>query len=397
MNQSAYFDVNGSTPLDPAVRETWLRFAADLWGNPSATHAEGLRAREVVERARHAVARGLGAGVGEIWFTSGGTESNNWALAGAARAAPAGRRHLVVSSIEHKSVLRTAEALERDGCQVTVLAVDSGGRVQLADVERSLRPETFLVALMLANNETGVLQPVREVARLCRERGVLLHCDAVAALGKVDVDVRDLGVDLLSLSGHKLYAPKGTGVLFVRRGSAGVPDGRRTWWDTDGACFPPLIHGCGQQQGMRSGTENTAGAAALGTAFERLAEGAFHREDLGTLRERLWEGIQQIEPHCQLNGSGPCLPNTLSVAFPGRAGAALQAALGERGFSVSAGAATTNGAPSHVLLAMGLGVERARSTLRFSLGAFHDAAAIDGLLAALRGILNSRPQVEDLP
>jgi cysteine desulfurase len=378
--------------MDEAVREVWIGLAGDLWGNASAGHPEGRRARQAIDAARCAVARILGAEEGEVWFTSGGTESNNWALAGAALARAGERRHLVVSPIEHKSVLRAAEALVARGFELTVLPAGTSGAVQVADVERALRPDTSLVALMLANNETGVLQPVREVASLCRERGVLLHCDAVAAVGKVPVDVRALGCDLLSLSGHKLYAPKGVGLLYVRRGafSEGTPE--RQACGQAAPALPPLIHGCGQQAGMRSGTENTAGIVALARAFERLEEGAYDHQRLERLRDRLWAGLQVLEPACQRNGTGACLPNTLSVAFPGHSGASLQQALGRLGFSVAAGAAATNGAASHVLLAMGLGEERARSTLRFSLGAFHQEADVERLLEAVGAAL--RPSAE---
>jgi cysteine desulfurase len=394
MDAQQYFDVNGSTPLDGLVAETWVRYSRDLWGNASAAHPEGTRARTAIDAARSAIAAALGARAGEVWFTSGGTESNNWALAGAAQAARAGHRHLLVSGIEHKSVLRSAEALARGGVEVEVLPVGSSGAVRLEDVERSLRPTTFAVSLMLANNETGVIQPIAQVAELCRSRGALLHCDAVAAIGKIPVDVEQLGCDLLSLSGHKLYAPKGVGVLYVRGDAAGSASPAIE--SCGAACsptFPPLIHGCGQQSGLRSGTENTPGIAALGTAFERLTQGAFRHAEVGRLRDRLWEGILEIDPRCQRNGSGPCLPNTLSVAFPGRSGAQLQEQLGALGFSVAAGAAASNGAASHVLVAMGLGEERARSTLRFSLGAFHERESVERLLGALRQVLQPRSAV----
>lgn len=388
-----YFDVNGSTPLDSVVAETWGRFTRDLWGNASAVHPEGLRARAAIDAARSSIAAALGADAEEIGFTSGGTESNNWALAGAALAAPAGRRHLLVSAIEHKSVLRSAESLARHGVDVEALPCGSTGAVRLEDVERALRPTTFAVALMLANNETGVIQPVAEVARLCASRGVLVHCDAVAAIGKIPVDVEHLGCDLLSLSGHKLYAPKGVGVLYMRADSVRPTAPASASSSAESVAFPPLIHGCGQQAGLRSGTENTPGVTALGTAFERMAQGAFRHAELGRLRDRLWEGILEVDARCQRNGSGPCLPNTLSVAFPGRCGAELQEALGALGFSVAAGAAASNGAASHVLVAMGLGAERARSTLRFSLGAFHERESVERLLAALREVLHPRTVV----
>src|SRR5688572_11550780 len=224
---------------------------------------------------------------------------------------------------------------------------------------------------MLANNETGVLQPVREMASLCRSRGVLFHCDAVAAIGKVPVDVRELGCDTLSVSAHKLYAPKGCGVLFVRRGVS----------------LRPLIHGCGQQCGMRSGTENTPGVMALARAFERMREGAFRAVESPALRDSLWRGISAIDPAARINGDGPRLPNTLSVAFRGVDGAELQAELGRRGVSCTAGAAASGGAASHVLLGMGLSEERARSTLRFSLCADTTAAHVERAVRALEASL----------
>lgn len=371
MSTDLYLDHNGSTPIDPRVAEVHARVLREVWGNASAAHGQGARARGWIERARASVAAGLGGEPDEIVFTSGGTESNAWALLGAA-AARGNRGHLIVSAIEHKSVLRTAEHLERQGVAVTRVPVGRGGAVEADAVRRALRADTFLVSLMLANNETGVLQPVAPVAEACRERGVMLHCDAVAAIGKVPVDVRALGCDLLSLSAHKLYAPKGCGVLWLRRGVE----------------LPPLIHGCGQQRGARSGTENTAGAAAFGLAFERLRQGAFHgRVPIRELRDALWRGIAERFPQAQRNGSGELLPNTLSVAFPGRRGADLQRALAEAGIDVAAGAAASNGEPSHVLVAMGLDPERAASTLRFSLGAGSVPATVETTLAALERVV----------
>jgi cysteine desulfurase len=372
---AVYLDGNGSTPVDPEVEAACRAWFASGYGNASASHPDGALAKRAIERAREQVAAGLGAAPDEIWFTSGGTESNNWALQGAR---PRGRTgHLVVSAIEHKSVLKTAEALREDGHSVTVVRAHPDGAVRVAEVAAALRSDTFAVAVMLANNETGVLQPAREIAALCRARGVLSHCDAVAAVGKVPVDVRELGCDTLSVSAHKLYAPKGCGVLFVRRGVA----------------LRPLIHGCGQQCGMRSGTENTPGAVALGRAFERLREGAFRAVESTALRDALARGIAAIDPAARINGDGPRLPNTLSVSFPGVDGAELQAELGRRGVSCTAGAAASGGAASHVLLGMGLSEERARSTLRFSLcagtTASHVERALDALehaLAALRGV-----------
>jgi cysteine desulfurase len=353
--RDVYLDNNGSTPVHPAVLEAFLASLRNTCGNASASHPLGQRAQVEIAVAKEQAAGALGAEPDEIWFTSGGTESNNWALKGcldAARAAAGGPGHLVVSAIEHKSVLRSAEALARGGVALTVVPVGASGRVRVEDVERALRPDTRLVSLMLANNETGVLQPVREVAQLCRARGVRFHTDAVAAIGKVAIDVRELGCDLLSLSGHKLYAPKGCGVLYVKRGTA----------------LSPLIDGCGQQCGMRSGTENNPAVAALGKAFELLARGEFRAARSSELRDLLWERIHALDPKAVRNGEEPTLPNTLSVSFSQRTGAELLGELGRRGVHVAAGAAATGAAPSHVLMAMGHGETRARSTLRLTLG-----------------------------
>jgi cysteine desulfurase len=370
MGVDLYLDYNGSTPVDGAVLEAHAAWIASGYGNASASHPEGLRARAAIAGARAAIAAGLGADPGEIWFTSGGTESNNWALIGSA---PKRGGHLIVSAIEHRSVLRTAEHLAAQGCELTVLPSGRSGAVSADDVRRALRPDTFVVSVMLANNETGIVQPAREIAALCRERGVRYHCDAVCVIGKLPVDVRELGCDLLSLSSHKLYAPKGTGVLYVRRGVE----------------LRPLIHGCGQQDGMRSGTENTAGAVAFGKAFERMRDGAFRASEIGALRDRLWSKLHARFPNTVLNGDGERLPNTLSVAFIGSSAPELQAALGRAGISVAAGAAASGGAPSHVLTAMGLPLEQVRSTLRFTLGVHTTAATIDQLVRELETILTT--------
>lgn len=361
-----YFDYNGSTPVHPELAQLERRIQLECFGNAAASHAEGLRAREAIARAREEVAAGIGARPEEVWFTSGGTESNNWALFGSA--AVARGRHLVVSAIEHKSVLRCAEELGRRGYALSIVAPDARGVVPVRALEQALRPDTFLVSLMWANNETGVRQPVREVAELCRARGIRFHTDAVCALGKLSIDARELGCDLLSLSSHKLYAPKGCGVLFVR----------------DGLEIAPLIHGCGQQQGMRSGTENTAGAAAFGRALHLSTRGAFEPPTpYEELRDMLWSGLQARFPGAERNGGASTLANTLNVYIPGCLATDLQSALAQRGFSVAAGAAAGTCSPSHVLTAMGCGDERARGSLRFSLGRHSTRAGVEALLDAL--------------
>lgn len=370
MRDELYFDYNASTPIDELVLEEALAWMRGGHGNASSPHPEGVRAAGAIQQARERVATGLNAKSSEIFFTSGGTESNNWALQGSARGLRSG--HIVSTAIEHKSVLSTLKELERQGIECSLVAPDSSGAVRAEDIASALRKDTLLVSVMAANNETGVLQPVEAIAALCRSRGVRFHVDAVAALGKHELDVGAIGCDLLSLSSHKLYSPKGSGVLFVR----------------DGTALQPLIFGCGQQGGMRGGTENTAGAVAFGRAFERLREGAFGSPaKFVGLREQLFGRLKEKFPGLERNGSGPCLSNTLNVAFPGADAPQLVASLGARGFSVSAGAAASCGTMSHVLAAMGISERRARASLRLSLGAHSTLAGITKLAEALEASL----------
>ncbi len=372
-----YLDYNGSTPVHPEVAAAVLAsFTETSYGNASAGHPLGCGARAAIDRAKATIAAGIGAKPEEIGCTSGGTESNNWALRGVllARDGGAGKRHLITTPIEHWSVRRTAEWMEGAGIDVTYLPVGESGAVTVESVEAAFREETRLVSVMVANNETGTLQPVREIAELCRERGVLFHCDAVSALGKIPIDVNEIGCDLLSLSSHKMYAPKGTGVLYIR----------------EGVELEPLIFGCGQQDGRRSGTENTTGVLAFARAFELLADGTIPDPGkLARLRDRLEAGILDVIPGALRNGTGPCLPNTLSMAFPGHRGSDLQAGLAEHGICVAAGAAATGAKPSHVLTAMGLSEERTRSTLRFSLGSGTTEETIDTVVEALAQLVGS--------
>jgi cysteine desulfurase len=366
-----YLDFAGSTPVEPDVAREASRWFESGFGNVAAGHPHGQQARESVERARTSVARALGAAPDEIAFTSGGTESNNWALFGSAP--DGGRGHIVVSAIEHKSVLNSARELERRGHALTLLRVGPSGVVDPAEVRAALRPDTFLVSLMLANNETGLVQPVREVAAACRAIGVRVHCDAVAALGKLPVSARELGCDLLSVSAHKLYSPKGCGALFIARGVE----------------LRPLIFGCGQQGGRRSGTENTPAVAAFGVACERLAAGDWSELASPCLRDMLWERVRSVAPEAEPNGAGERLPNTLSVSFRGLDASRLQFELAARGVSCTAGSAGAGCAASHVLLAMGAGEARARSTLRFTTGLRTTADEIESAARALDAALRS--------
>lgn len=374
-----YLDCNGSTPIHPAVRAACLPYLTGDFANGSAGHPAGLAVRAAIDAARASAAGAIGAREDEIVFTSGGSESNNHALLGMLAAHPG--RHLVVTAIEHKSVLSTATWLEQHGTTVTRVAPRASGAVDPADIERALRPETALVSVMLANNETGVLQPIEAIARTTRARAIPLHVDAVAALGKVPIDVRALGCDLLSIAGHKLYAPKGIGCLWIR---AGTP-------------IDALVHGCGQQNGRRGGTENTLGAVGFGKALEllaqdRLADEVGEHTRIAALRDQLFTRIRELAPQAERNGSGPSLPSTLNVWFPGRAGHVLQAELGARGIAVAAGSAATGATPSHVLTAMGATPARASESLRFSLGLPNTQTSIDRTIEALAEILDAVPE-----
>jgi cysteine desulfurase len=351
-----YLDYNATTPIDPRVAEAMTPFLTSGFGNPSSTHMEGRKAKAALEEARGKVAGCLGCQPGEIVFTSGGSESNNLAIRGVVEAQGGG--HVVTSAIEHPAVLEVVRALEGEGrIELTVVGADSRGRVDPADVIDALRDDTALVSLMLANNEVGTLQPVREVAEVCRARGVALHTDAAQAVGKIPVDIADLGVDLLSVAGHKLYAPKGIGALYVR----------------DGVRIVPQIRGAGHERGLRAGTENVLLAVGLGVACELVqSEAEAEMPWLTTLRDRLVAllvaGYGEVVEH---GDPANRLPNTASVALTGIEAATLVRDLGDE-VAASAGAACHSDGVhvSHVLDAMGIDADLARATVRLSVGRF---------------------------
>jgi len=367
-----YLDHNATTPLRDEVLEEMARVLRDCHGNPSSVHAEGEAARAVVDAAREQVAALLGAAPGEVLFTAGATEANNTALLGLLRAGGDGRRRQLVSSnVEHPSVEAPLQTLERAGFRVTRLPVDGEGLLDPDRVAEALGPETALLSLLWANNETGAIQPLREIAGWARARGVPVHADATQAVGKIPVDLRQLPLDLLSLSAHKLNGPKGVGALWVR----------------DGRAVEPLLQGGPQERQRRGGTENVAGIAGLGVACELARRELPERQRAwAALRDRLWEGIRARIPRVARNGSAQhALCNTLNVAFEGAAGEVLLQALDLEGVAVSAGAACASGSvePSPVLLAMGLPPGRARGSLRLSVGHGVDAAQIDRVLELL--------------
>lgn len=367
-----YFDNNATTPIHPAVADVLQSTLRDVFGNASSIHKEGQRARQVIEEAREAVAALLGATSREIVFTSGGTESNNAAIFGAVPLT--GRHHIVTTAIEHPSVLGPVTELTHRGHRVTIVPPGRNGRVDADAVIEAIAADTRLVAVMLANNETGVLQPVGEIARACRERGVHFHCDAVQAAGKTDIDVTRLGADTVALSAHKMHAPKGIGALYVRSGLS----------------LQPFMIGGSQERRRRPGTENVPLAAAFGAAARLVADPA-PREQMRALRDRFETLlVQRFGDAIGINGlEVERLPNTSSVTFHGADAEGILIALDLAGVAVSTGSACSSGRvePSRVLLAMGLSPEEARSTVRFSLGRFNTAAEIERVIDLLAGIV----------
>ncbi len=354
-----YLDNNATTALDPAVLATLQELLRDVYGNASSIHKEGQTARRRIEEARESVALLISAAAREIVFTSGGTESNNAAIFGAVPGG--GGQHIVTTAIEHPSVLEPVGELERRGHAVTIVPPARSGIVPAAAVIGALRDDTRLVAMMLANNETGVVQPVGEVARACRERGIHLHCDAVQGAGKIDVDVRALGCDTLALSAHKLHAPKGIGALYVRSGLA----------------LDRHLFGGAQERRRRAGTENVPLAAAFGVAAELARKGGY-REKVREMRDRLEASITGAVDAAVNGADVPRVPNTSNITFRDADAEGIVIGLDLNGVAVSTGAACSSGRvePSHVLLAMGLTADEARSTIRFSLSRFTTEAEI---------------------
>ncbi len=349
-----YLDCNATTPIAPEVFDAMAPFLREHFGNPSSSHPYGRRAAEAVAQARAEVAALLGAQSAEIVFTGCATEANNLALRGVAHALRHKGRHLIISAVEHPSVQAPAERLRAEGWEVTVLPVDACGRVAPQQLAAALRSDTVLVSVMHANNEVGTLQPIAELSRLAHAAGVLFHTDAAQAIGKVTVDVHDLGVDLLTLAGHKFYAPKGVGALYVRRGTP----------------LDPLLVGAGQEHGLRPGTENVPHLVALGAAA-RLARAHLPQatEQLRSLRDALHARLEAAIPGLQLNGHpDERLPNTLNISFPGTSGRDLLARAPQLAASVGSACHEEGDAVSGVLAAMGADAARARGAVRLSLG-----------------------------
>jgi cysteine desulfurase len=366
--RSVYLDNNATTRILPDVLEAMKPYLEEKFGNASSIYSRGQEAHDAVEKARQFVARLLGCESSEIVFTTGGTEGDNLAIMG--MMSPGDR--IITSEIEHSAVLNCCSYLEKLGCHVTYLPVNGDGYIDPDDVRKALRGKAKLISVMLANNETGVLQPVEEVGRLAAEAGVCFHVDAVQGAGKVPIDIRRIGCDLLTLAGHKMHAQQGTGALFVKRGTI----------------LKPLLHGGHQEHGLRPGTENVPGIVGFGRACEMaiagLADGSMER--IRTWRDSFEAAVVKEIDAIGINGAFAArVPNTSNIYFDCIGGEALVIALDEKGVAVSAGAACSAGArePSHVMLAMGLSPERARASLRFSFGKQNSAEDVDYLLDIL--------------
>jgi cysteine desulfurase len=372
--QHYYFDHNATTPVAPEVLRDLTATLVEVSGNASSIHHFGQAAKQRLESARREIAGRIGCDAREIVFTSGGTESDNLALFGIARRTMAGsagrasraKTHVITTTIEHPAVLNACAQLEREGAEVTYLPVGRDGIVLLSELKRALRPSTVLITIMHANNETGAIQPIREIAAMARSGGAVFHSDGVQVAGRIPVNVRELGVDLYSISGHKFGAPKGIGALYARKG---IP-------------LEPISFGGHHERDRRAGTENVPGASALGRAASLAADWT----GTAVLRDRLERGILERVSGVAVNGSiEHRLPNTTNLRFDGIEGEAIVIALDLRGYAVSSGSACSSGAvePSHVLLAMGFAPEEARSSVRFSLGPENTESEVDGLIEAV--------------
>jgi cysteine desulfurase len=369
-----YLDNNATTPLDPAVADRMASFLREHFGNPSSLYPIGRQGKEMLNEAREHVARALGATKSEIYFTGSGTESDNQAILGVLDALP-DKREFVTSAIEHPAVQETARYLERKGAKVTTLPVDKAGVVDLDALRDALTPQTALVSIMFANNEIGTIQPMAEIVRIAKDKGVLVHTDAVQAFGKLAFGADALGVDLLSVAAHKIYGPKGVGALYVRRGTP----------------LLPFLHGGHQERGLRAGTENTVGIVGFGEAARVLTEKfPGDKPRIDALAARLSAGIRETIPKVHFNGLAEHrVPSTLSCSFLGLESEAILLALATREIYVSTGSACSEDSDevSHVLLAIGLKPEIARSTVRMSLGRFNTEADVDLVLKDLPDII----------
>lgn len=369
-----YADHAATTAVSEKALKEMLPYLREQYGNPSGIYQVGRVAKQALDTAREKVAKAIGAAPGEIYFTGGGSEADNWALKGVAELKKEQGRHIITTQIEHHALLNTAHFLEGQGFEVTYLPVDMLGRVSVASVAKAIREDTILISVMMGNNEIGTIEPIAEIGKLAHEHGVLFHTDAVQAVGNIPVDVKTLNVDLLSLSGHKFGGPKGVGALYIRKGLR----------------LPPLIHGGGQEQGVRGGTENVAGFVGMAAALEEsVASMEENQKSISALRDRLIDGLLKI-PYTALTGDVVNrLPGIASFVFECVEGESMVLMLDHAGICGSSGSACSSGSldPSHVLLAIGLSHEVSHGSLRLSLGAENTEEDVDYILEHLPGII----------
>ncbi|AZT90032.1 cysteine desulfurase NifS [Caldicellulosiruptor changbaiensis] len=379
-----YFDHAATTPLKKEVLDEMMPYLTEQYGNPSTIYKLGREAKKAIELARERVAKALNAEVQEIFFTSGGTESDNWALKGVAFANKDKGKHIITTTIEHHAVLHPLKYLEGLGFEVTYVPVEPNGIVDPQKVKEAIREDTILISVMLANNEIGTIQPVKEIAKIAKERRIIVHTDAVQAVGQIPVDVKDLGVDLLSLSAHKFYGPKGVGALYIKKGTK----------------IHPFSHGGAQERNRRAGTENVAGIVGLGKAIElATANLTEYASRLQKLRDKLIDGVLSKIDYVRLNGDRyNRLPSNANFSFEFIEGESLLLMLDMKGIAASSGSACTSGSldPSHVLLAIGLEHEVAHGSLRITLGEDNTEEDIDYLLEVLPEIVSRLREMSPL-
>lgn len=370
-----YVDNSATTPVHPQVLEEMLPFFNEKFGNPSSVHSFGRQAKKAMDKARERVAVALGAKTEEIFFTGSGTEADNWAVKGVALANKDKGNHIITTKIEHHALLHTCEYLEKHGFEVTYLDVDEYGLISLKQLEEAIKDSTILISIMFANNEIGTIQPIGEAARIAKEKEIYFHTDSVQAMGNVKIDVKELGVDLLSISGHKIMGPKGIGVLYIRKGVR----------------LDNLIHGGAQERRRRPGTENVAAVVGMGKAAQLATENLEqHIRDMTSLRDKLINGIYERIPHVKLNGHPTeRLANNVNFSFEFIEGEALLLSLDMVGIAASSGSACTSGSldPSHVLMAIGLSHEIAHGSLRLSLGEINTDEDVEYILEQLPPIV----------
>ncbi|ADQ05003.1 cysteine desulfurase NifS [Caldicellulosiruptor owensensis OL] len=379
-----YFDHAATTPLKKEVLDEMMPYLTEQYGNPSTIYKLGREAKRAVELARERVAKALNADIQEIYFTSGGTESDNWALKGVAFANRDKGKHIITTTIEHHAVLHPLKYLEGLGFEVTYVPVEPDGIIDPQKIKEAIRNDTILISVMLANNEIGTIQPVKEIAKIAKEKGIVIHTDAVQAVGQIPVDVKDLGVDLLSLSAHKFYGPKGVGALYIKKGTK----------------IHPFSHGGAQERNRRAGTENVAGIVGLGKAIELATQNlSEYAAKLQKLRDKLIDGVLSKIDYVRLNGDRyKRLPNNANFSFEFIEGESLLLMLDMKGIAASSGSACTSGSldPSHVLLAIGLEHEVAHGSLRITLGEDNTEEDIDYLLEVLPEIVSRLREMSPL-